>query len=688
MDLTQVPSTPVPVDGYIHRAHRRISLLLASQGSDRLPARSQLRQIYSLAWRALRGLHRIPDLAPQVVRAVSSECDKDWPHASEVRSSQDAGSMAVGSALACVALDTSHPDYEVVFDWILTADRPPSAGHQPIRMGVLAAGWRWGGDELVSRALAHLDKDGRLPTRLRYGSATPQPRWPDLPETVITRRAEMLPAMLWPGWTMRLLPTAKQRPIPGPNNPHTAVFRRLCASFLLLPGSPSHLNFGRFARLLGGQRRIDQEAFERLYEGLDVTPLASVLAQLAYMLDESGSPINYARRRALFTYTTVSLDLSAYTRLCIQHGWSTGKSQRIAIMQWYLLMLLTGEHHGNSSHATHRFAWQCNDFRFRAPRALRRFLHEQAEIHLTRHGIQEPVTWEPHNDWVTGASWPGITLTDIDHQRFCQLLEAGGTVHDVAAAHSLTAEHVRLYCELSDTGIPLAAANGTRTSEERHEILAPEQLRNLYETQRLEITRIAELASCGKSTVQQLLEHDGVVLRGRPILLPPRPDLTREWLQREYVENLRDLKALAKEGDVTPYHLLKLAEAWKIPLRGPGSYNPLGHLPLVQQASPAMRAVTNTAQAVTRLLLITKIPGYTSLRAAADALYDGNLRALRQRLRHIEKATGFSIIDCSTSPITPTKRGRSLILEAIPILQAAEAAKMPQLGKGRHLSET
>jgi integrase len=35
---------------------------------------------------------------------------------------------------------------------------------------------------------------------------------------------------------------------------------------------------------------------------------------------EHGSPIDYARRRALFTPSTVTVDLDAYTRLCLQHG--------------------------------------------------------------------------------------------------------------------------------------------------------------------------------------------------------------------------------------------------------------------------------------------------------------------------------------------------------------------------------
>jgi hypothetical protein len=41
------------------------------------------------------------------------------------------------------------------------------------------------------------------------------------------------------------------------------------------------------------------------------------------------------------------------------------------------------------------FSWQCGNFRYSAPGPLRAFLRQQAEINLARHGITEPVTWEP-----------------------------------------------------------------------------------------------------------------------------------------------------------------------------------------------------------------------------------------------------------------------------------------------------
>ena len=125
----------------------------------------------------------------------------------------------------------------------------------------------------------------------------------------------MMPAMLWPGWTLRLLPRSPGGPGADRSAPHSTTcgsFRRGCASFLLLPGGPPQLNFERAAPLLGNNPAdTDRGAVERvIYHGRDLTPLASVLAQLAFALDEHGSPIDYARRRALFTdHRSVTLDL-------------------------------------------------------------------------------------------------------------------------------------------------------------------------------------------------------------------------------------------------------------------------------------------------------------------------------------------------------------------------------------------
>lgn len=99
-----------------------------------------------------------------------------------------------------------------------------------------------------------------------------------------------------------------------------------------------------------------------------------------------------------------------------------------------------------------------------------------------------------------------------------------------------------------------------------------------------------------------------------------------------------------------------------------------------------MRAVTMRTGALSRLELITRIPGHDSIAAAARAFYGGRDGALQQMIRKIESAAGFPIIDRSSTPLTPTDAGREFIREAHQILDAARqqatTAPSPRGGPG------
>ncbi|MER6076116.1 TniQ family protein [Streptomyces sp. NPDC001817] len=676
-DLSQAPVLGLPETSLVLPAQQRIITLLASGASSRPKALAELKQLYALAWRILRGLHTVADRAPDVVRAALTECGGVLPQLTDEDVGHDAHNAALGTALAHVALHPGHRDHDALFDWILEADQSLQQGTRA-NIGSRAARWSFSGPALVERALARLDRQATLHARLRYASASPRPRWPRLQADTIIQRAALIPSMLWPGWTMRLLPRLKDTV-----NLRVGAFRRGCSSFLLLPGGPPELNFERVGPLLNnGQIHTDRDSVERrLYRHHDLTPLASTLAQLAYALDAHGAPIDYARRRVTFTYTSIHLDHSAYQRLCAQHGWRTGQEHRAALLQWYLLMLLTGEMHPPPSGANTRFAWNCTEFRFRAPPALRSFLRRQAEDNLARHGIDEPLAWEPPNSWVTGATWPGISPTSLDPDDVRDLLSTLTSVNEASDALDLTPEHIRLYCDLADISTPtpsnaignLANQLTPEAAEVRQGILAPEKLRDLYENHQLELAHIARLASCNPGTVRALMIHDEVPLRPRPDRLPPRPDITRAWLHHEYVEKRRNMAELARERGVSHYHLTTLARGWDLAIRSTEHrYNAIGHLDLPWTPSLAMQAVTASPTALHRLRTIVQIPGHTSLAAAARAIYDGRDGALRQRITKIEKAAGFQIIDRSTRPLAPTPRGHDFLREATEILRIAD----------------
>jgi hypothetical protein len=194
----------------------------------------------------------------------------------------------------------------------------------------------------------------------------------------------------------------------------------------------------------------------------------------------------------------------------------------------------------------------------------------------------------------------------------------------------------------------------------------PERLHDLYQHQQLDISAIAQMASCAKDTVRRLLQHDGIPLH-RP------PDISRAWLETEYHHKRRDLQTLARERHINPGALAALATRWGIPVRRHG-HDALAHLDLSPSPSPAIRAVATGRQGLHRLKTIVQTDGHDSIATAAHAIYNGRESALRQRLAKIEHLAGFKIFHRRTTPITPTERGREFLAEATKILHAQEQA--------------
>ncbi|MEU1473406.1 hypothetical protein ABZ434_34990 [Streptomyces sp. NPDC005761] len=166
-----------------------------------------------------------------------------------------------------------------------------------------------------------------------------------------------------------------------------------------------------------------------------------------------------------------------------------------------------------------------------------------------------------------------------------------------------------------------------------------------------------------------MLVQIGVPLRGRQPL-PPRPDVTRDWLHREH---LHEQRSLAHERGVTLHHLTTMARNWGFPsVPLVAATTPLGTW-ISHGHSRAMRAVVMTTFALDRLRVITQIPGHETFAAAARAFYDGRSGLLRQRIRGIERAAGFTIIDRAVSPLAPTNRGQEFLHEAAEILRIVDA---------------
>jgi hypothetical protein len=146
----------------------------------------------------------------------------------------------------------------------------------------------------------------------------------------------MLPTALWPSWSMRLLGDTTRNMIMRPQS-----FRNALTVMLLLPGTL--LTYRELSAMV--EERTHQPAIKTIigtFGEQQLSRVLSTLAQLAHALDENGAPIDYTRRRFFIAQDQPHVDHDAYERLCARHGWRRARPRRLALLDDYLIYLLTG----------------------------------------------------------------------------------------------------------------------------------------------------------------------------------------------------------------------------------------------------------------------------------------------------------------------------------------------------------
>lgn len=284
-----------------------------------------------------------------------------------------------------------------------------------------AGDWRTGGVRVQSRQHAGLieaiDIAGRahdmtpsdkltfrvmnqVPRRPRPTSAD-DARWP--PTFGAGLSARTTPQVLWPN-VIQLLPRVTSK--------GTGAFDVVAAMMLIRLGTfarwnPIALQLG----LPASFARTPQSVMARLVESDMLDETIFVLDGLKECLDHSPPPIDYSRRRWVFRDL---VEPGRGWRAACNNAGVVATERRRSFLGHALYELLTG-----------------SDARFRAQYALtageqrtaykqfktleaagvEEFLRTQAEKHLLRHRIDEPVQWAPEFDFDDGWRSPPPTLT-------------------------------------------------------------------------------------------------------------------------------------------------------------------------------------------------------------------------------------------------------------------------------------
>ncbi|PBC65573.1 hypothetical protein BKI49_02280 [Streptomyces sp. Tue6028] len=348
--------------------------------------------------------------------------------------------------------------------------------------------------------------------RLRHRTAAASTRSPSNQDA----RARMLPTALWPAWALRLTPWhASGKP----------VARRadeLLAVACLLAGNTTSI---RAAALLTGTTVSSHNVSSLLAELTrrpDCTDVLHALILLADHLDQHGSPIDYARRRALFT--TRSSFIAPLDWRDLQRRLRSNHLPDAAHAQRWIFHTLTGSPprlaHPAIASATPSQRGQYLRFRWRIlPAEVDLLLHTARTI-LDEHGIDEPVQWIPHLDDATvrALRLPGPDPNSISAAELHRAVP-GGDFSIARLAHVLNTTTAHAIYLLSQH---LVDWSPPRFRHIHYIATRIAQWRTWYEDDHYSLQDIADLEDTSLATVRLALLKYGFPLR-TAVPRPGRP---------------------------------------------------------------------------------------------------------------------------------------------------------------------
>jgi hypothetical protein len=228
-----------------------------------------------------------------------------------------------------------------------------------------------------------------------------------------------------------------------------------------------------------------------------------------------------------------------------------------------LIELLTGTHPyylPEPLRLSERYGPDYAGFVFTLPEPMARCLDHRARYLLRHAGIDEPVTWEPPFDWVTGIAWPGPHPDNISADELHPLIQAGLPVRVAAARLGTSIEHVRL----TATRHPAPKVTASTTAQASVEPNPPGTgLLRKFAQQGFGPRKIARITGCSERVIRQLLTSAGL----RQPAQRPHPDIDPQWLREQYHSRQRSLKDIAAETGIPVDALAAATRNAGIPVR-------------------------------------------------------------------------------------------------------------------------
>ena len=394
-------------------------------------------------------------------------------------------------------------------------------------------------------------------------------------------RTSQLPTLFWPTWTVALAP---------PQRHWRQTFHGLSHGLSVLAallGSTDSVE--RASRDLGTHLPHHEVALllHRLNALPSWTDIEQSMTVLVEYLDTEGSPIDYARRRAL-DYRDL-LPEEVWTALSRGSHHFKDAPGRLRIARQWLFEHISGM---NADQAPDAFALS-DPFERARLSAFVVFLTPELLHGLEAHALEflhrggvtdEPLTWCPPTHLLADHDLPSNDLTHCRIEEIHHLIrEERLSPRAVATRLGTTIDAVR--CLLSTDPAPLSTtqqrAHGRLawTLEQR---LPPQELERLHHHERQTVTSIARHFNVPTRLVTSLLATYGIPYLPRQ----PRP-INADWLRHEYLDNHRTIREIAAELDIAPAYLGRRAKAVGIPIRHGGVQLP----PRPRSSAAQQRAV-------------------------------------------------------------------------------------------------
>ncbi|WP_449485214.1 hypothetical protein [Streptomyces avidinii] len=348
--------------------------------------------------------------------------------------------------------------------------------------------------------------------RLRHRTAVHSTR----PPAGQDARARMLPTALWPEWALRLSPRHPS------GRPAARRADELLSVACLLAGNTAPIQAA--TRLMG--TTVTSHNVSTLLADVtrrsECADVLHVLILLADHLDAHGSPIDYARRRTLFTARPRFLDPRVWRELQRRLRSNSGADAMHA--QRWIFHGLTGSPphlaHPDIASATVEQRRHYQRFSWRILPAEAELLHHTAQGVLDEHGIDEPVQWSPKLPArvLRGLVLPGPDPDSIHAAQLHQAVPGGDfSIAQLARRLKTTSAHVAYL--LARDPVDWSPPRFQRT---QHTATRVRQWRTWYEQDRQALQAIADQERTSLATIRLALLRDGTQLRP-PGSYPGRP---------------------------------------------------------------------------------------------------------------------------------------------------------------------